>query len=215
MMVIKDQSKVWDNIASKWNEFRDVPSPTVINFLKNASGNLLDAGCGSGRNFRAVNSKTKLYGVDFSQKMLTLAKANSKKLNLKSVLKKSSVSSLPFKGGFFDYTICVAVLHCVSSKKERIKILKELYRVSKNNSSTLISVWSKNSPRLRGKPKECFIPWTVQSNNPNRLKEKAVKQERYTYIYDLEEIKKQVISVGFKIEKIWEERNINIIARKV
>lgn len=235
-----DQEHVWDEIARKWSEFREVPSPTVIEFLKQKHGRVLDLGCGSGRNFSAMNLDTELYGVDFSEQMLLHAKERAEKLGLKADLVHSYSGKLKFKDNFFDSIICVAVLHCISTKEERVNTLREIYRTLKPKSTALISVWGKNSPRLKNKPKECYVSWTVSNSllNNNRSNdkskkitnanceeeeckleksregEKEIKQERYTYIYDLEELKKEVLEVGFKIESIWEERNVNVICRK-
>lgn len=225
MIMVKNQERVWDEIAGKWNEFREVPSPTVVEFLsqqgssptrgsKDKPWRVLDLGCGSGRNFSAMSKNIELYAVDFSEQMLVHAKEKAEKLGLKADFLHSYSGKLPFKDDFFDSTICVAVLHCIPSKEERVNTIKEVYRTLKKGSSALISVWGKNSPRLKNKGKECFVSWTVKSEKPSRKGEKEIKQERYTYVYDLEELKKEVLEAGFKIENIWEERNINVIVKK-
>ena len=214
-MEVKDQAKVWDEIAGKWNEFREVPSPTVIEFLKDKHGKILDLGCGSGRNFSAMTKDSELYAVDFSEEMLVHAKEKAEKLGLKVDLVHSYSGKLKFKDNFLDSIICVAVLHCIPTKEERVNTIKEIYRTLKKGSSALISVWGKNSPRLKNKGKECFVSWTVKSDKESRKGEKEIKQERYTYVYDLEELKKEVLEAGFKIENIWEERNVNVIVKKL
>jgi len=207
---MENQSKVWDEIAKKWNDFREVPSPSVIEFLKDKGGRILDLGCGSGRNFSAIDKEAEVYGIDFSKEMLKYAKKKNKNANLTQ----SDSSKIPFEDDFFDATICVAVLHCIPNKKERQETIKEIFRTLKPNSEAFISTWGKNSPRLKNKPKECFVSWTIKSNKDFRKGEQEIKQERYTYVYDLDELKKEVLNAGFKIEKIWEERNVNVICRK-
>ena len=218
---IPNQQRVWDNIAKKWNEYREIPSPTVVKFLKSIKPNknkkeemkILDLGCGSGRNF--IKNSGIIYGVDFSKEMLKHAKEKAKKDNIDVELKQMKEEKIPFENDFFDAAICVAVLHCLT-EKEQINLMKELYRVVKPKSKVLISVWSRNSPRLRNKPKECFVPWTVKTRTNERdlEKENEEKHQRYTYIYEDEELKEQAESVGFKVLRSWEERNINIIAEK-
>lgn len=211
---MEDQENVWDEIAVKWNNFREVPSPSVVEFLKDKKGKILDLGCGSGRNFIAINKKAEIYGVDFSEQMLKYAREKTKNLGLKSSFEKAKASKLPFGDSFFDCAICVAVLHCIPEKKERIAVIKEIYRTLKSGESAFISSWGKNSPRLKNKPKECFVSWTVKSDKKFREEEQDIKKERYTYIYDLEELKKEAMGAGFKIERAWEERNVNVIVRK-
>lgn len=222
-IIIPNQEKVWDNIAKKWNEYREVPSPTVVKFLKSIKSNknkeeikILDLGCGSGRNFVKPKSKNyTIYGTDFSKEMLKHAKEKAIKNKIKVELKQMKDEKIPFDDDFFDAAICVAVLHCLT-EKEQIKLMKELYRVMKKKSKVLISVWSRKSPRLRTKPKECFVPWTVKTRTSEKdlEKENGEKHQRYTYIYEDDELKEQAESVGFKVLRSWEERNINIITEK-
>lgn len=208
------QEKVWDEIAKHWNDFREVPSPSVVGFLKDKKGRVLDLGCGSGRNFSAMKKDVKLYAVDFSKEMLDYSAKKAAEMKLNAVFEKAETDKLPFEDDFFDATICAAVLHCIETKKKRQKTIKEIYRTLKPGCEAFISSWGRNSPRLKNKPKECFVPWSVKNDKEFRKGEGEIKQERYTYIYDLEELKKEVEDAGFKIEKIWEERNVNVIVRK-
>lgn len=214
-MKVKNQELVWDEIASNWNDFRETASPSVVEFLRDKKGDILDLGCGSGRNFAAMAKDANIYAVDFSGEMLKFAEKKSKDLKLNVITEKSESDKLSFKDNFFDATICVAVLHCIDSKEKRQNTIKEIYRTLKPGSDVFISVWSNQSPRLKGKGKECFVSWSVKNDKELRKKEKEIKQERYTYIYDLEELEKEVLDAGFKIEKIWEERNVNVICRKL
>jgi len=196
------QEEVWDEIAGKWNEYKIIPADKVVEFLKDKKGKILDLGCGSGRNF--VKNKGIIYGTDFSEEMLRYARSRAEKLKVKVRLKKMKNEILPFKNNFFDYGICVAVLHCIDSEKKRQKTLKELFRVLKKNGEVLIMVWSKKHRVLKNKPKECFIGWTIQEK----------KYPRYTYIYSKKELEKLLKETGFKILKSWEDENINIIVKK-
>jgi len=205
----QNQIKIWDQIAEKWNEYREVPSPTVIDFLKNKTGKVLDLGCGSGRNFSALNKKAEIICQDFSKQMLKHAENKANKLKLNAQFIHSPSNKINLKDNEVDSAICIALLHCIPEKKQRQETINELFRVLKPKSQVLISVWSRNSPRLRNKPKECFIPWTVQTKAEGKI-----KQERYTYIYDKEELEKEVKNSGFKILESWQERNINIVAEK-
>ena len=199
-----NQQQVWNKIASKWSKFRVRNSPTVLNFLKDKKGKLLDDGCGSGRNFVDVKD-VEWHGTDFSDEMIKFAEINAREKGIKIKLVKADSLDLPFEDNFFNNVICVAVLHCVDSAVKRKKVIEEIFRVLKKNGTALISAWGSNSPRLHGKEKECEVPWTVKESD---------KTLRYTYIYDLEELKKLAEEVGFTVEKSWEERNVNLIVRK-
>jgi len=193
-----NQQKVWDTIAKPWNKFRKKQMPEVLTFIKKQKGKLLDLGCGSGRHF-IKKSNLQIYGVDFSEQILKYAK--NKKI-AKEIIQAPS-DKLPFKDNFFDSAICIALLHCLK-KQTQLKTLKELHRVLKPKAQVLISVWSRNSKRLKNKPKESNIPWTVNGK----------KQKRYSYIYDKDELEKQIKKAKFKIIKSQEDKNITIIAEK-
>jgi len=193
-----NQEEVWNTIAEKWAEFRIKPLEDVKNFLENKFGKVLDLGCGSGRHF-TKSDDLQFYGVDFSEKLLEIAK----KKNYVE-LKKSETNKIPYDKIFFDFVLLVRVLHCIDSEEKRKETLREVYRVLKKNGEVFISVWGRGQERLKNKPKETFIPWTVERE----------KIERYTYIYDKEELIKNLKKTGFKIIKVWEDRCINIIAKK-
>jgi tRNA (uracil-5-)-methyltransferase TRM9 len=204
-MEIVDQEKVWDKIAGKWAEFKTKPSPIAEKFLKDKKGKILDLGSGSGRNFPAFDGGTEIYAQDFSKKMLGFARKRAKKFGLRIEAIHSPSDKIPLEEEFFDFAICIAVLHCVPGKRARQKIIEELFRVLKPGGRALVSVWGRGSLRLKNKPKETFVPWTVDGK----------KIKRYTYIYDFDELKDELIGVGFKIVRGGEERNINFVVEKV
>lgn len=200
----ENQEKVWDEIATEWNRYREEVSPSVKEFFESMSGKVLDLGCGSGRNF-IKKEDILFYGVDFSEKMLKLAEKNAKKLGINIELKKANVWDTNYPDNYFDSVLCFAVLHCLDTKKKRQDTLKEIFRVIKKGGEALISSWGPKSPRLKNKGKECFVPWTVKGKT---------KIQRYTYVFDLEELIRLVESVGFKVVRAWEERNVNVIVKK-
>jgi len=191
------QEEVWDGIAHKWASFRTRPVDEVKSFLFGKNGKVLDLGCGSGRNF--ISGDLEFYGVDFSKNLLEIAKSKN---YIK--LKKSATDVIPYDDGFFDLVVFVRVLHCVDGKEKRLKSLEEVYRVLKDDGEAVISTISWNNQRVKNKPKEGIIPWTVGD----------VKYERYNYVYDEDEFEKQLKGVGFEVVKIWEDKNIVAIVRK-
>lgn len=196
------QEKVWDKIANPWKIFRDEPFGGVVEFLKDKKGNILDLGCGSGRNFVKIDGK--IYGVDFSEKMVEMARERAEDKKISAEIFKAEAYDLPFENDFFDSAICIAVIHCVEKEINRKKALEELFRVLKKGGEAMITVWSRNEERIRNKPREAMIPWTVGGK----------KYMRYYYIYEKKEFEDLLKSVGFKIVSLTEDKNIVAVVKK-
>lgn len=203
---MENQEKTWDKIASKWDDYRKEAFPITKNFLENKGGKILDLGCGSGRNCLKLKKDTTYYCVDFSSEMLKLAEKNLKEKQIKAKFFHTKSNKLPFEDNFFDAIIFYATLHCIETNVERRETLKELFRTLKPKSQALISTWGKNSPRLKNKEKESYMPWTIKESE---------KVQRFTYIYKLEELKKEIEDIGFKIIEISEDINIHAIVEKI
>jgi len=193
-----NQEKVWDGVAEEWAKFRTRPVDEVVEFLDGKVGRVLDLGCGSGRNF-IDNKGLDIYGVDFSGKLLEIAK---KKGYVE--LKKGTTDEIPYGDDFFDWVVFVRVLHCVDSAEKRKKSIEEVYRVLKKNGEAVISTIGWKNQRIKNKPKECIIPWTVGD----------VKYERYNYTYDKDEFEGLLKSVGFEVVFLEEGKNIVAVVRK-
>jgi len=198
------QKQVWNDIAKDWRKFRGGPRPEVEGFLKDCSGRILDVGCGSGRHF-IKKEELKFFGIDFSEKMIELAKKNAEENKIHAELKMMQNEKIPYPENFFDNIICIAVLHCIETKEKRLILLGEIKRVLKPGGSLFLQVWSRNHNRVKNKGKEPMIPWTVEGK----------KIGRHYHIYDLEELKKEVEKIGLEILHLEEDENINLLAKRL
>jgi tRNA (uracil-5-)-methyltransferase TRM9 len=197
-----NQQQVWNAIAPEWSEFKTSPAHHVEEFLKGKKGNILDLGSGSGRHLMKI-PKAKMYLVDFSEKMIELAREKAKKKKIDAEFSVADLTKLPFEDNFFDSAIFIAVLHCIKGEKNREKAVKELFRVLKPKAQVEVAVWNKNCRKFRNAKKERLVNWRD-------------KGARYYYLFDAEEIYKLFEKVGFKIiSKEEPERNIVFIAQKV
>jgi ubiquinone/menaquinone biosynthesis C-methylase UbiE len=203
------QKEVWNEVAKPWSEFRRKPIQEVIDFLKNKTGNILDLGCGSGRNIISIKDSC-FYCVDFSENMIKLIeeKCKKEKIKCKGFVVDFSKEKLPFSNDFFDSILFIRALHCVKGKLKRKNILKEVHRVLKPNSQALIEVWSYNSTKFKQNKEEKFkqglVPWSINKK----------EYPRYYYLYELNEFKKELEEVGFKIISIKDKDNISVIVEK-
>ncbi len=194
------QKQVWNNIAGEWHEYKKFPATSTLEFLKKqtlrtSSGiarqktpserKVLDFGSGSGRHLIKIKNG-KMYLLDFSEKMIELAKQKAKKENIKAEFAVSSMTKTPYENNFFDSAICISALHCLN-KSEQTKAVKELYRILKPNAQIFVGVWNKDSKRLkRHKGKEILIKWND-------------KGERYYYLFNEKEVHNLFKKQGFKI----------------
>jgi ubiquinone/menaquinone biosynthesis C-methylase UbiE len=106
-----------------------------------SSENILDAGCGSGRNLHwFYHSNFKIYGIDQNEKQIEdLKKRYSKQKDHFSV---SSLESMNFENDFFNHIICNAVLHFAKDTTHFKTMFSELLRVLKPEGSLFIRVAS-------------------------------------------------------------------------
>ena len=197
-----NQEKIWDKIAPEWYLLKTHPDARVLEFLSEQKGNIIDFGSGAGRHFIKLKTRGRMYLVDFSKKMIALAKKRAKKLKFKAEFFVSNLERTPFDNDFFDAAIFIAVLHCIPGKVNRRKVVKELFRVLKPGAKAMICVWNKNTKWFKNKPKEIRMSW----KNLGR---------RYLYLYDAKEIYGLFEKSGFKIiKKFPPEKNILFIAQK-
>ncbi|MFW9897308.1 MAG: class I SAM-dependent methyltransferase [Candidatus Thorarchaeota archaeon] len=99
-------------------------------------GNLLDVGTGHGRlliEINKLNPKIELYGLDVSEKMINLAKANLK--NIKADLQQGNITSTNYKSNYFDLITCTGSFYLWNSP---IEGLNEIHRILKTNKTAIL-----------------------------------------------------------------------------
>lgn len=102
---------------------------------------ILDAGCGSGRNLKWFYSVDyKIYGIDISLKDIEYCKKVYSEQ--KNHFIQASVEKIPFEENTFDHVICNAVLHFAEDLSQYSKMFKELLRILKPNGSLFIRMAS-------------------------------------------------------------------------
>jgi len=198
-----NQREVWDKISKSWSERREEVEKDVSSFLSGKAGKVIDIGCGSGRNM-FKSSDLKFYGVDFSGKMIRLAeeKAGRDGINFDGIVR--DAWDTRYSPDFFDYGIFCSALSCIVEPEDRMKSLKELYRVLKPDGKAVIRVWSRNQKRIKNRPVESYVPWTVGKN----------KIDRYYYIYTMSELRGEIEAAGFVVLDSFEDDNIVFRVRK-
>ena len=175
---------VYDKIANHFNHTRCHIWPGVKTYYDTLKkGSLIaDIGCGNGRN---MCKDFKFIGMDLSKEQCKIAQ---EKTGNSVVLGK--ITDIPFNDNIFDHAICIAVIHHLREKEDRLKAIKELLRIIKVGGTIMISVWEfdKDSPKRNKKDK--MVRWTL---NKKYSKEKeTIILERYYYMFDKTELEKLV-----------------------
>jgi len=97
---------------------------------------ILDLSCGTGELLLALwnksNRKAKLYGLDISSQMLSVARG---KLPQSVVLKEGDVHDLPFSEHSFDYVMSTEAFHHYYNQQ---KVLQEMKRTVKNGGKVIV-----------------------------------------------------------------------------
>ncbi len=198
-----NQEDVWDNISWSWSKFRQAKIPIIVEFLKGKKGKVIDLGCGAGRNM--IPSKDiKYYGFDISSCQLGKAITYAEENNINAEFFKMSAHKLSkkdFKKDMFDYGLFIATLHCIENSDNRLRALKELYRVLKPRAEALISVWNSQDTRFDNvrKEKDIYMSWKYEGNI----------YYRYYYLYSKEELINLITKAGFKILEFYEHDENN------
>ncbi len=194
------------NNANNFSRTRVFPWPTTRKFLDNISenSNLLDIGCGNGRNMFYRND-INVVGLELSKELCNIVK--SKGGNVVN----GNMTKLNFEDNFFDNIICIAVYHHLNNNSDRKLSLQEMYRVLKPNGKVFIQVWAMEQPmnsRRKFMKRDEYVPWKNKD---------GTKLERYYHIYPKGELEKEIKTLEPRfnfISSMYEEGNwINILQK--
>ena len=156
---------------------------TVLHFLNPRAGQIwLDAGSGVGRLSLELASKVeKVICIDHSRASLEVLKKNATKKRLANIETiHSDVCNFSGKDDCFDGILCNEVLQHIPSHAERLRCVKNLYRMLKPGGRCLINVIHWHA--LRGEEKEGY--W-------------GQDQKIYRYYFARDEIIEIMVESGF------------------
>ncbi|KAA8522526.1 hypothetical protein F0562_013113 [Nyssa sinensis] len=128
---------VYDAIAPHFSSTRFAKWPKVATFLDSLpSGSLvLDAGCGNGK-YLGLNPNCFFIGCDISAPLVNICANRGHEVVVADAV------NLPYRTGYVDAAISIAVLHHLSTESRRKKALDELVQVVKKGGLILITVWA-------------------------------------------------------------------------
>ncbi|XP_027095184.1 tRNA (carboxymethyluridine(34)-5-O)-methyltransferase [Coffea eugenioides] len=130
--------RVYDAIAPHFSSTRFAKWPKVSAFLNSlVPGSLvLDAGCGNGK-YLGLNPNCYFIGCDISAPLIKICADRGHEVLVADAV------NLPYRTGYGDAAISIAVLHHLSTERRRRKAVDELIRVVKKGGFVLITVWAR------------------------------------------------------------------------
>jgi 2-polyprenyl-3-methyl-5-hydroxy-6-metoxy-1,4-benzoquinol methylase len=199
---------MYSNIISHFDKTRSYIWNCVKTFLTQFEPNnklLLEAGCGNGRNLIYAKSiGFQVEGYDICQDFVSLC--NNKGLNCFTWDIRNQIQNQ------YDIILCIAVIHHLENKQERLLAINNLFIILKPEGQLLITLWSletkqqyrnATSPKIFNKG-DNLVPWKTHLGE--------IKTYRYYYIYDRKSIEQLIIDFqslnqSAVIELDWEEQN--------
>lgn len=191
--------RVYDAIAPHFSSTRFAKWPKVAAFLSSlSSGSLvLDAGCGNGK-YSGLNPDCFFIGCDISHPLVKICVDRGHEVLVADAV------NLPYKTGFGDAAISIAVLHHLSTECRRKKAIEELVRVVKKGGLVLITVWA-----VEQEDKSLLNKWTPISEKyaeewigPSSPRECSPSSFKLESIPETEE-HSSGHAKGFKESSIW------------
>jgi SAM-dependent methyltransferase len=178
-------------------------------------GRLLNIGCAHGPDFPPFRQRFELFGVDFSPRMLEMARKYARKFELDVELLLADARRLPFADATFDWAVSVATYHHIEGEARRRAALGELRRVLRPGGEAFITVWNRGQPRFWFAGREAAVPW--------RTGGRALY--RYYHLFSYPELEKLAKEAGFRVLRSFPEasyrfplkrfsRNICLLVKK-
>ena len=178
---------IYEDIAEHFNNTRTYKWSWVNEFLDSLKKNnmVYDIGCGNGRNM--IHDNLHFIGIDNCENFLKIC--GQKNLNVIN----SNITQIALNANSTDAIICIAVLHHLSTKDNRLLALLEMKRLIKSGGKILLSVWSINQPKKTRRSFKHYGDNIVLWNQYGKI------YERYYYIFKLDELKTLIKIAGLMI----------------
>jgi len=194
MSIVLETEKVhniYTIISKHFSTTRKVIWPKIEDFINSFNSNsyILDIGCGNGRNM-GTREDCKYVGIDFCEELLKQAK---EQINCSYI--KANCINLPFESNTFDYAICIAVIHHLSTKERRLKAIEEINRVLKKNGTALLYVWAFEQPRfVLEKKQDVDVKWVLQKKYSDNNTQDEVYY-RYYHLFKQNELEDLIYNI--------------------
>ena len=191
--------QVYESIASHFSSTRYKPWPIVERFLQSLpAGSIgLDVGCGNGK-YLAVNRDVFIVGSDRSSNLVKIAAHHEP-----HGVAVADTLSLPHQRGRFDFAICIAVVHHLSTRERRREAIERILETLREGGRFLVYVWALEQRGSRrgwdeGGEQDVMVPWVMKMGK-KEVGESEKTFQRYYHLYREGELEEDVRAVGGKV----------------
>ncbi len=190
-----DIAQVYNVIADDFSKTRYKAWPAVADFIDTFKRNSINAdiGCGNGKNI-LYRPELKFKGMDITPEFVKIC--NQRNLDVVE----GNILSIPFQSNFFDNVICIAVLHHLENKEDRINAICQLLRITKSSGKIMIYVWAFEQPS------ESKRQFDTQDEMVSFKKRDGTIYYRYYHLYKQNELEQEINCAILK-------SNLNVIIK--
>lgn len=210
--------EVYEQIASHFSSTRYQAWPIVKSYMQSqVPGSIgIDVGCGNGK-YLAVNRDVFIVGSDRSSNLVKIATQHQPHAAVVA-----DTLALPHQPGRFDFAICIAVIHHLSTPERRQEAIKSVLECLKDGGTALIYVWALEQKSSRrgwdeGHEQDVMVPWVMKTGKKNPNEDGSIEKtyQRYYHLYRSGELEQDIAAIGGEaIESGYEKDNWWSICRR-
>jgi len=202
---------VYNDIAKDFSRTRYKVWPAVQQFIDSLEVNSLvgDIGCGNGKNMKS-RQDIKFMGMDLTESFVEICKTKGLDVILGNILE------TPFENSHFNHTMCIAVVHHLENRDDRLRAISELFRITKSGGCIMIYVWAFEQPENSSRKfssKDELVPFKTMTGETHY---------RYYHLYSREELEQEITDSSKKynfhfnyIKQDYEHGNWYVILEKI
>lgn len=214
--MVKDNKilREWDEASESWSNFvqdgkdyyrEELNNPATFRLIGNVKGkHVLDLACGEGYNTRILAKKGALVvGVDFSERMIELARKEEKKERQNINYYVSDAADMRWlSSNYFDLVACFMSLQDIEPYEDAIS---EVARVLKKNGRFIFSIPHPCFEQASLDDGECISGWKYEEGTENTSEKKALHMEikryfgiiKYKVSWNMERLVEPFKTTGF------------------
>lgn len=216
-----DLKTIYNTIAEEFSASRVFPWEELQVFIPYIKDNfkVLDLGCGNGRLLKVLQESNKKFdylGVDFADNLIAEAKKQFPDFSFQV----ADMESLKLAPQSFDMVFLIASFHHLQSKKDRIKVLKNIHQALKPDGLLFMTNWDLRQKKYlknffsqwwkKRAWNDVFISWQKYLGDKQKL-------WRYYHSFTEKELENLLLQTGFKLEPkgVYKTKwNVNCLVKK-